>query len=93
VLAVDKDATIAEYYHCGKGAIVWSPVFIRDAFMDDTRLATFLDKLNEITPLDSPDAVTWNLNSKGIFTIKSYYLKLLSYSSLAFPASSFGRFP
>ena len=64
VLAVDKDATIAEYYHCGKGAIVWSPVFIRDAFMDDTRLATFLDKLNEITPLDSPDAVTWNLTLK-----------------------------
>ena len=61
--------------------------------MDDTSLATFLNKLNGITPLDSPDVVTWNLNSKGIFTVKSYYLNLLSYSSLAFQASSIGRFP
>jgi len=92
VHAVNKDAIIAEYCHRGIGAVVWSPIFIRDAFVDDTSLATFLNKLNEITPLDSLDVVAWNLNSKGVFTIKSYYIKLLSYSSLAFLASSVGRF-
>ena len=35
----------------------------------------------------------WDLNSKGIFTVKSYYLKLLSYSSFAIQASSSRRFP
>ena len=35
-----------------------------------------------ITPLDSLDAMIWNLNSKGVFTVKSYYFKLLSYSPL-----------
>ena len=58
VLVVNKDATIAKYCHHRTGAVVWSPVFLRDAFVDDTNLATFLNKLNEITPLDSPDTVT-----------------------------------
>jgi len=61
--------------------------------VDDTSLATFLNKLNEITPLNSPNGVTWNLNSNRVFTVKSYYLKLLSYSSFAFQASSVGWFP
>ena len=58
VLAEDKDATIADYYLRRSGAVVWTPIFIRDAFVDDTSLATFVNKLNEITPLDSPDTVT-----------------------------------
>jgi len=40
VLTVNKDATIADYCHCGIGAVVWSPVFIRDAFVDDTNLTS-----------------------------------------------------
>jgi len=90
VLAVNKDATIAYNCHRGTSVVVWSPVFIRDAFVDDTSLATFLNKLNEISPLDSPDAVIWNLNSKGVFTVISYYLKLLSYSPLASHVSFVG---
>jgi len=31
----------------------------------------------------STDQVTWDLNSKEVFTVNSYYLKLLSYSSFA----------
>ena len=64
VLAVNKDATIADYCQRGTGAVVQSPIFIRDVFVDDTSLATFLNKLNKITPVDSPDAITWNFNSK-----------------------------
>jgi len=78
VLAVNRDATIAYYYHHGLGAVVWYPVFIRNAFVDDTSMGTFVNKLNPITPKDSFDAVTCDLNSKGVFTVKSYYLKLLS---------------
>ena len=67
--------------------------FIRDAFVDDTIVTSFLNKLNEVTPQDSTDAVSWDLNSKGFFTVTSYYLKLLSHFSFAIQASSFGRFP
>jgi len=87
VLGVNKDA---DYCQSGPDAVVWFPIFIRNAFVDDTILTSFLNKLNEITPQDSTDAVSWDLNSKGIFTVKSYYLKLLSYSSFAIQASSFG---
>ena len=68
---MNTDATIPYYCHRGLGAVVWSPVFILNASVDETSLATFLNKLNEITPLDSRDAVTWDLSSKGIFTLKS----------------------
>ena len=72
VLFVNKDATIADYYqrgpgtiadYCqrGPGTIVWSPVFICDALLDDTILATFLRELSEITSQDSLDRVTWDL--------------------------------
>jgi len=57
VLAADRDATIADYCHRGNGAVVWSSVFVRNAFVDDINLASFLNKLNEINPRDSPDAV------------------------------------
>jgi len=93
VLAVNRDASMADYYQNGPDGVVWSSVFIRDAFVDDSILTDFLSKLNEVTPQDSTDAVSWNLNSKGIFTVKSYYLKLLSYSSFAIQASAFRRFP
>ena len=59
MLAVNKDASIADYCQSGLGAVVWSPVFIRDAFVDNTILTSFLNKLNDITPQDSTDAVSW----------------------------------
>ena len=93
MLAANRDASIADCYQSGPGGVVWSPVFIRDAFVDDSILTSFFNKLNEVTPQDSTDAVFWNLNSKGSFTVKSYYLKLLSYSSFAIQARASGRFP
>ena len=83
VLAKDKDATIADYYLRGSGAVVWTPIFIRDAFVDDISLPAFLNLLNGFSPIDSPDSVIWNLNSRGTYTLKSYYLRLFSYSPLA----------
>ena len=70
VLGVNKDA---DYCQSGPDAVVWFPIFIRNAFVDDTILTSFLNKLNETTPQDSTDAVSWDLNSKRIFTVKSYY--------------------
>jgi len=93
VLAEDKDATIADYCHRGSSAVVWTPIFIRDAFVSDISLAAFLNLLNGFFPLDSPDAVIWNLNSRGAFTVKSYYLKLLCYPPFASQTVSGGRFP
>jgi len=93
VLAVNRDATIADYCQRWPSNIVWSLVFIRDALVDDTILATFLSKLSEISPQYSPDVVTWDLNSKGFFTVKSYYLNLLSNSILAMESRFLGRFP
>jgi len=96
VLAVNRDASIADYYQRGPGCVVWSPVFIHDAFVDDI-LTSFLNKLNEVTPQDSTEdsteTVSWDLNSKGILPAKSYYLNLLSYSSFAIQASAYGQFP
>jgi len=92
VLAANRDATIADYCHRDNGAVVWSPIFIRDAFVDDTSLASFLNKLNEINTRDSPNAVIWNLNSKGVFTVKSYYFKLLSPSPQPFKLILLGGF-
>ena len=93
VLAEDKDATIADYCQRGSAVVVWTPIFIRDAFVDDITLVAFLNLLNGFSPLDSPDAVIWNLNSRGAFTVKSYYLKLLSDSPFASHSVSGGLFP
>ena len=93
MLAANRDVSIADYYRSGPGVAVWAPVFIRDAFVDDSTLSSFLTKLNEVTPHDSNDEVSWDLNSKGVFTIKSYYLKIISYSSYVIQSGSFGRFP
>ena len=50
MLAVNRDATIAYYCQRGPGTIVQSPVFIRNALVDDTIVAIFLSKLSEIIP-------------------------------------------
>ena len=73
--------------------IVWSPVFIPDALVDETILATFLSKLSEIALHYSPNAVAWDLNPKGFFTVKFYYLKRLSNSTFAMESRWLGQFP
>ena len=70
-LAVNRDATIADYCRRGLGTIVWSSVFISAALVDDTILATFLSELNEITPEDSHDVFT------VISTLKDFSLSNL----------------
>jgi len=92
VLAMNKDATIANYCQSGSGAVVWSPIFIQDALVNETILTSFLNKLNGVAPQDSTDAVSCDLNSKRIFTFKSYSLKLLSCFFFAIQAGSFGSF-
>ena len=72
---------------------MWSLVFIRNAFVDDSILTSFLNKLNEVKPQEAIDMVSWDLNAKGVFTVKSHYIKLLSYSSFAIQASAIGLFP
>ena len=51
---------------------------LRDRFIEDDPLIVFFDKLNEAKLGDSlTDKVRWSLNSKGCFTVRSFYLKLL----------------
>ena len=68
-------------------------VFIRNAFAYDAILSSFLNKLKESTPKDSRNVVTWDFNSRGVFTVKSYYLKLLCCSSFAIQSGSIRQFP
>lgn len=76
------------------GTKVWAPAFIRDGFVVYYTLVSFFNKLNCHKFGDSlHDTVTWDLDSKGNFTVKSYYLKLLL---LNFPSLQFlirGGFP
>ena len=50
MLVVNRDASIADCYQNGPDGVVWSPVYIRDAFVDDSILTSFLNKLNGVTP-------------------------------------------
>ena len=58
------NATIADFCQRAPSTFVWSPVFIRDALVDDTIFATFLSKLSEISLHDS----------LGISTLKVFSL-------------------
>ena len=50
--------------------------------MNDINLVSFLSKLHGITVHHSSyDSVKWDLNPKGIFTVKSFYMKLHSLAS------------
>ena len=69
MLSANRDATIADFCQREPSTIMWSPDFIRDALVDDSIFATFLHKLSEITLHESSDAVTWDLNPKGFFTV------------------------
>lgn len=57
---------------------------------DDITLVSFLSKLNGITINDSSnDSVKWDLNFNGIFTVKAFYMKIVSLASS--PIQSFSE--
>lgn len=62
--------------------------------MDVITLVSFLSKLSGITAHDSShDSFKWNPNCKGIFTIKSFYIKLVSLASYPIQPFSGDHFP
>ena len=78
-LAENREATVATYCDNVSGSCIWSPIFIRDALVDDASLISLLIKLNGILiGQSSLDSVKWDLNPKGSFTVKSYYMRLAS---------------
>ena len=79
------DATITDYCQRGPSGVVCSPIFIHDASVDGTILATFLSKLSEITPQDLPDVVTWDLNSK-----RSFHCQILLFNAPLLFCLSYG---
>ena len=75
---------------------MWSPIFVGNALVDVITLVSFLSKLNGIPTLfpyqkkdSSHDSVQWDLDFNGIFTVKSFYLKLVSLASS--PIQSFSE--
>ena len=79
VLAVDKNASVAEYRAQVYGNSVWAPVFVRDGFVDDDSLVSFFNKLNEAKVGESSvDRVRWDLTNQECFTVRSFYLKLFA---------------
>jgi len=90
---------VADYQVQGTDSSVWMPVFVRDCFAEDDALLRFSSKLSETSLDDSTtDKVRSKLNTKGCFTVRSFYLKLVNLNLLAleilrvrgFPSSLFG---
>lgn len=80
-LAVNKGASV-DYCEHVSGSRVWSTISIRDAFVDDITLVSFLSMFKGIIVHDSShDSVKWDLNSNGIFVVKSFYMKPISLAS------------
>jgi len=93
-LAQEREASVADYHVQGTNNSVWMPVFMRDGFADDDGLLKFFSKLSEITiDASSTDKVRWKLNTKGCFTVRSFYLKLLSLSQSTLVISVDRAFP
>ena len=70
------------------------PVFVRDGFADDDALIRFFSKLSEINPdVSTTDKVKWKLNTKECFTVRSFYLKLLSLNQSALEILRVRGFP
>ena len=54
---------LAEYRELVYGTSVWTPVFVRDGFVDDS-LVSFFNKLNEANVEESSiDRVRWDLTT------------------------------
>jgi len=80
-LALDRDASVADYRVQGPDNSICTPIFVRDRFADDDILLRFFSKLREAIPADSTtDKVRWKQNTKGCFTVRSFYLKLLNFN-------------
>jgi len=78
-LAEDREASVADYWVQGNVSSVWRPIFVRDSFADDDTLVRFFSVLSETNPDGfTSDKVRWKLEPKGCFSVKSFYLKLLS---------------
>jgi len=87
--AQEREASVANYHVQGTSSSIWMPVFMRDDFADDDGLLRFFSKLSEITlDASSTDKVRWKLNTKGCFTVRYFYLKLLSLSQSALVISA-----
>ena len=77
-VAANKGPNSASYCKHVFGSCVWSPIFNWDALVDEATLISFLTKLNGISIRGSYfDLVRWDLKSKGIFTVNSYWMKHL----------------
>ena len=63
---MDRNAFVADYQEQLFISYVWMPIFIRDGFIDDDTLTSFLNKLNEANLEDSSlDKMRWDLYIKG----------------------------
>ena len=96
---MDRNAYVADYQEQRSGSFAWALVFVQDRFIDDDTLLSFFNKLNEANLRDSSlDKVRRDMNIKGCFTVRSFYLNLLhlNYYSLdtlcdrGFLANSYG---
>jgi len=77
-LVLDRNTSVPHYRVQGSDNSVWMTVFVRDKFANDT-LLRFFNKLSEAIPTDSTtDKVRWKLNTRGSFTVGSFYMKLLN---------------
>ena len=47
MLAVDRNASVADCQENMSSVYVWVPIFAHDGFIDDDTLISFFDKLNE----------------------------------------------
>lgn len=78
-LANDRDTHVSDYLEHNSSSLVWSHVFVCDAFLEDDSVAQFFNLLDRVRFNDSSvDMVRWNLNAIGRFTVKSYFLHLSS---------------
>uniref|UniRef100_A0A7C9AS09 Reverse transcriptase zinc-binding domain-containing protein n=1 Tax=Opuntia streptacantha TaxID=393608 RepID=A0A7C9AS09_OPUST len=93
-LAQDREASVADYHVQGTNSSVWVPVFVREGFANDDGLLRLFSKLSEISiDTSSTDKVRWKLNTKGCFTVRSFYLKLLSLNVSQMEISGNSGFP
>jgi len=78
-----RDARVSDYLEHNSSSVVWSPIFVQDAFQDDDSVAQLFSRLDGVLLMDSSfDMVRCNLNASGKFTVKSYFLHL------SFPVSN-----
>ena len=77
-LVLDRNTSVPHYRVQGSDNSVWMLVFVLDMFVDDDTLLRFFSKLKEANLANfTTDEVRLKLNTKGCFTVRSFYLKLL----------------